>query len=77
MIQNHTTNKQTNIQVKVMTPEELALQKEYRQLLSIHDNANRTAKHAKQRMAQIRRRIDIKELIVDERADEIILKDGK
>lgn len=74
MIQNFTNNKLTNINIHIMTKEELRLQKEYKKLLKVHEEANRTAKHAKQRIAQIRRQVNIVDIIVDEREDEILLK---
>lgn len=74
MIQNFTNNKLTNINIHIMTKEEMRLQKEYKKLLKVHEEANRTAKHAKQRMAEIRRQVNIVDILVDEREDEILLK---
>lgn len=69
-IQNFTTNKLTNINIHVMTDKELRLKNEYNKLLKEHEDANRAAKKAKQRMAAIRREIDPKHLLVDsERPD--------
>lgn len=74
MIQNHTTNKATNIQVKVMTAKELKLQREYQKLLTEHDSGHRRLKWVKQRMAEIRRQINVVDIIVDDRPDEVALK---
>jgi len=53
MITNHTTNKQTNIQVQVMTPEELELQK----LEKMFDEGHRKLKYMKQKIAQLQRKL--------------------
>lgn len=74
MIQNFTNNKLTNFHI--MTDKEIRLRDEYKKLLQVHEDANRAAKKAKQRMAAIRREIDPKHLLVDERPDENELKNA-
>lgn len=53
MITNHTDNKQTNIQVQVLTPEELELQK----LEKMFDDGHRKLKYMKQKIAQLQRKL--------------------
>lgn len=54
--------------------EKLKLQREYQKLLKEYDEGHRKLKHAKQRMAEIRRMVNVIEIIVDERPDENNLK---
>jgi len=59
----------------IMKADESAkLNKEYYQLLKEFETGNRRMKHIKKRMVEIKKKTDIKEMIVDERFDEILLK---